>query len=58
MEHEGISKASRGHLNLLMVSQILCSSLPLKSLDIERKIVSRPRLEVKAEGGVRRPVSA
>ena len=56
MEHEGISKASRGHLNLLMVSQILCSSLPLKSLDIERKIVSR--LEVKAEGGVRRPVSA
>lgn len=58
MEQDGISKASRGPLNLFMANQALCSSLSLKSLEIERKILSGPRLAVKAEGGVRRPVPA
>lgn len=58
MEQEGISKASRGPLKLLMVSQALCSSLSLKSLEIERKFLSGPLLEVKAEDGVRRTVPA
>lgn len=49
MEQEGISKASRGPLNLFMVNQALCSFLSLKSLEIERKILSGPKLEVKVE---------
>lgn len=58
MQQEGISKDSRGVLNLFMVSQALYISLSLKSLQIEGKILCGPRLEVKAEGGVRKPVPA